>query len=158
GPILVGYLGVPHVLSARAHLAHYWNEWLGPVFGGHGPIEEPLPAGGNEATELLLMAISVAVAFAGAGLAYLMYYLERIPPERFSEALGGVPYRVALNKYYVDELYDLVFVRGTLLLSRAAAWFDLHVIDGIVNLSAVVVRETARFGGFLDDLIVDGAV
>jgi len=49
-------------------------------------------------------------------------------------------------------------VRGTLLLSRAAAWFDLHVIDGIVNLAAVMVREVSRLGGFLDNLIVDGAV
>jgi NADH-quinone oxidoreductase subunit L len=108
--------------------------------------------------ELLLMAVSVGVAFTGAGLAYLMYYRQRVRPEIFSEALGGVPYRVVANKYYVDELYDLVFVRGTLLLARAAAWFDQHVIDGIVNLSAVAVRETARLGGFLDNLIVDGAV
>jgi NADH-quinone oxidoreductase subunit L len=158
GSILVGYLGVPHVLSGPVHLPHFFNDWLAPVFGGHGPVEEHLPAGGNEAMELLLMAVSVGVAFTGAGLAYLMYYRQRVRPEIFSEALGGVPYRVVANKYYVDELYDLVFVRGTLLLARAAAWFDQHVIDGIVNLSAVAVRETARLGGFLDNLIVDGAV
>jgi NADH-quinone oxidoreductase subunit L len=158
GSILVGYLGVPHVLSGPIHLPHFFNDWLAPVFGGHGPVEEHLPAGGNEAMELLLMAVSVGVAFTGAGLAYLMYYRQRVRPEIFSEALGGVPYRVVANKYYVDELYDLVFVRGTLLLARVAAWFDLHVIDGIVNLSAVVVREVARLGGFLDNLIVDGAV
>jgi NADH-quinone oxidoreductase subunit L len=158
GSILAGYLGIPHVLSAPAHIPHYWNDWLAPVFGGHGPIEEHLPAGGDAALELLLMGVSVGVALAGAGLAYLMYYRKSIRPELFSEAASGAPYRLVLNKYYVDELYDLVFVRGTLLLSRAAAWFDLHVIDGIVNLSAVVVREVARLGGFLDDLIVDGAV
>ena len=157
GSILVGYLGIPHVLSAPAHIPHYFNDWLAPVFG-HGPIEEHLPAGGDAAMELLLMAVSVGVAFGGAGLAYLMYYRQTIRPDVFSEALSGVPYRVVLNKYYVDEFYDLVFVRGTLLLSRAAAWFDEHVIDGIVNLSAVVVREVARLGGFLDNLIVDGAV
>jgi NADH-quinone oxidoreductase subunit L len=158
GSILVGYLGVPHVLSGPIHLPHFFNDWLAPVFGGHGPVEEHLPGGGNEATELLLMAVSVAVAFSGAGLAYLMYYRRSIRPETFSEALGGVPYRMVANKYYVDELYDLVFVRGALLLSRAAAWFDQRVIDGIVNGSAVTVREIARLGGFLDNLIVDGAV
>ncbi len=158
GSIAAGYLGVPHVLSAPARIPHYWNEWLAPVFGGHGPIEEHLPAGGDAALELLLMAISVGVAFAGAGLAYLMYYRGSIRPALFSEAAGGAPYRLVLNKYYVDELYDLIFVRGALLLSRAAAWFDLHVIDGIVNLAAVVVREVARLGGFLDNLVVDGAV
>jgi NADH-quinone oxidoreductase subunit L len=158
GSILVGYLGVPHVLAAPAHIPHFFNDWLAPVFGGHGPIEEHAPAGGETAMELLLMAVSVGTALAGAGLAYLMYYRGTIRPEVFSEAAGGAPYRAVLNKYYVDELYDLVFVRGTLLLSRAAAWFDLHVIDGIVNLAAVIVREVSRLGGFLDNLIVDGAV
>jgi NADH-quinone oxidoreductase subunit L len=158
GSILVGYLGVPHVLSAPLHLPHYFNDWLAPVFGGHGPIEEHAPGGGNEGLELLLMAISVAVAATGAGLAYLMYYRRTIRPETFSELAGGAPYRVVLNKYYVDELYDLVFVRGALLLSRAAAWFDLHVIDGLVNLSAQTVVLISQLTGFLDNLIVDGAV
>ena len=104
------------------------------------------------------MVISVAVAATGAGLAYLMYYEGSIAPETFSELAGGAPYRAVLNKYYVDELYDRVFVRSVLLLSRAAAWFDQYVIDGIVNLSAVSVREISRLGGFLDYLVVDGAV
>ena len=104
------------------------------------------------------MVISVLVAAAGAGLAYLMYYKRSIAPETFSELAGGAPYRVVLNKYYVDELYDRVFVRGVLLLARVAAWFDQHVIDGIVNLSAVSVREISRLGGFLDFVVVDGAV
>src|SRR5213076_1397929 len=104
GAILAGWLGFPH--------HSLFEGWL----------------------ELALMAISVAVAFAGFGLAYLMYFRHRLRPETFSEALGGVPYRVVLNKYYVDELYDLVFVRGGLLLCRLIAWFDSHVIDGLVNL------------------------
>jgi NADH-quinone oxidoreductase subunit L len=157
GSIAVGYLGIPHVLSGPAHIPHFFNDWLAPVFGGHGPIEEHAAAS-ETATELLLMVISVVVAATGAGLAYLMYYRRSIAPETFSELAGGAPYRAVLNKYYVDELYDLVFVRGVLLLSRMAAWFDQHVIDGIVNLSAVSVREISRFGGFLDYLVVDGAV
>src|SRR5262249_47527681 len=131
--------------------------WLAAVFGGDGRIEEHA-AGSETAKELLLMVISVMVAATGAGLAYLMYYRRSIAPETFSELAGGAPYRVVLNKYYVDELYDRVFVRGVLLLSRMAAWFDQHVIDGIVNLSAVSVREISRLGGFLDFLVVDGAV
>ncbi len=160
GSVLAGYLGIPHALGGLAGIPHLFDDWLAPVFGGHGPAEgaEHVAHGGELAMELLLMAVSVGVALAGAGLAYLMYYRGTIRPETFSEAAGGAPYRLVLNKYWVDELYDLVVVRGTLLLSRAAAWFDQHVIDGIVNLSAVLVREVSRLGGFLDDLIVDGAV
>jgi NADH-quinone oxidoreductase subunit L len=104
------------------------------------------------------MAVSVLVAATGMALAYLFYGRPSTVPTRASEALGGVPYRLVLNKYYVDELYDLVFVRGTLALCRVAAWFDLHVIDGIVNLSAAVVRGVARVEGLFDQWIVDGAV
>ena len=75
------------------------------------------------------------------------------------EAYEGSEFHDRLQRArLVYTLYDLVFVRGVLLLSRAAAWFDQHVIDGIVNLSAVTVREISRLGGFLDDLVVDGAV
>jgi len=69
-----------------------------------------------------------------------------------------VPYRLALNKYYVDELYDLVFVRGVLAFCRFAGWFDLHIIDGVVNFAATVVRGVSALGGLIDAWIVDGAV
>src|SRR5207249_3792006 len=94
--------------------------------------------------ESLLMLASLAVAAGGIGLAYRMYASESLRPETFSEALGGRPYRAVLNKYWVDELYGLVFVRGTLLLCRAAAWFDLHVIDGLVNGVADVIQFVGR--------------
>jgi hypothetical protein len=38
-----------------------------------------------------------------------------------------------LRKLYFDELYGATIVRGTLALSRVAAWFDAHIIDGTVN-------------------------
>jgi NADH-quinone oxidoreductase subunit L len=81
-----------------------------------------------------------------------------VQPEAFSEALGGAPYRTVRDKYYVDELYGLVFVRGGVALCRAAAWFDAHIIDGLVNLSATIVRLVAGLSGAIDNWIVDGAV
>jgi len=63
-----------------------------------------------------------------------------------------------LNKYYVDELYQLLFVRGTLLVCTLAAWFDLYVIDGLVNLSAALTRAVSRLSGLVDVYVVDGAV
>ena len=38
-----------------------------------------------------------------------------------------------LNKYYVDELYDALFVEPTKRLGRKWDWFDRTVIDGIVR-------------------------
>jgi NADH-quinone oxidoreductase subunit L len=108
--------------------------------------------------EGILMLVSLGVAGSGIFLAYQMYLAKRLRPELFSEALGGLPYRAVLNKYWVDELNDLVFVRGVLLLCRATAWFDLHVIDGVVNLSAAMVRGWSWLSGLFDLYVVDGTV
>jgi NADH-quinone oxidoreductase subunit L len=151
GSIVAGFLWVPHLFLPFEH-------WLEPVMahhaaagGGHGP-------GAGLGLELALMALSVAVALAGIGLAYLVYGRGAIRPETFSDALGGVPYRVVLHRYWVDELYDLVFVRGGVLLCRLVAWFDLHVIDGVVNVSAAVTRGVSWVGGLVDLYVVDGLV
>jgi NADH-quinone oxidoreductase subunit L len=87
-----------------------------------------------------------------------MYYRGALSYALFSNALGGVPYRLVLDKYYVDEIYELIFVRGGLALCRLMAWFDGNVIDGIVNLAATLVRAFAWIGGQFDQWVVDGAV
>jgi NADH-quinone oxidoreductase subunit L len=38
-----------------------------------------------------------------------------------------------LNKYYVDELYDALFVEPTKRLGQLCDWFDRHIIDGLVR-------------------------
>ena len=49
-------------------------------------------------------------------------------------------YRASLNKYYVDDVYQLVFARGGVLLGNALWWFDAKVIDGIVNGTGWLAR------------------
>src|SRR5262245_468299 len=151
GSVLAGYLGIPH--------ASLFERWLEPVMGHHAVAEAAAHAGGGSlGLEFTLMGVSVLVAATGVYLAYLMYYRRSLRPETFSEALGGVPYRVVFNKYYVDELYGFVFVDGGIMLCRLAAWFDANVIDGIVNFSAAGVRVVARITGLIDNYVVDGAV
>ena len=74
------------------------------------------------------------------------------PARRASaSALGGVAVpRSCSTSTTSTSSTTLVFVRGTLALcARAAAWFDLHVIDGIVNLRG---RDRARRRARLDGL------
>src|SRR5205823_3701054 len=93
-PLLAGFFSKDAIL---------FEGWLEPVMGHHAAASAAHAETGGAGLEITLMAISVAVAFAGFGLAYLMYYRRRLRPETFSEALGGLPYRVVLDKYYVDE-------------------------------------------------------
>ena len=71
----------------------------------------------------------------------------------------GPLYRALLNKWYVDELYDLLFVKGLAkgggsLLAR----FDLAVLDGGVNGAGWFTRFSARASGLWDKWVVDLAV
>jgi len=81
----------------------------------------------SHAMEFLLMVLSVAVGLLGIFIARRAFEHRgavRDPIE------GGAPglHRVLLNKYYVDEAYDRVFVRGAALGGGNA----LHGIDRFV--------------------------
>jgi NADH-quinone oxidoreductase subunit L len=149
GAFPVGLLGLPAFLGH-----HRFVEWLEPVFGhGHGEAAHL-----SHETAIFLTLVSVAVALAGFGLAYLMYYRQTLAPERFSSLAGGLFYRLSYNKYYVDEIYQVIFVNGTLLLARIGSLFDQYVIDSIVDGSASLTRFISWLNGLFDNYIIDGMV
>ena len=79
-------------------------------------------------------------------------------PEKLAEDWGGV-YRLLYNKYYVDQLYDALFVNRTKDLATALGSFDRGVIDGVgVNGAGWVTRATSRVSMWWDSWIVDGLV
>lgn len=53
----------------------------------------------------------------GFSIAYLFYMLRPDLPKRLAEINAPI-YKFLLNKWYFDELYDLIFVRPTLRLAR----------------------------------------
>jgi NADH-quinone oxidoreductase subunit L len=173
GAVLVGFLNVPGALGG----SHVFETWLAPVLepgraaapadahAPHGAVatlehaaEETLHHVEHDPFEYILMGFSVLVALSGILLAWLLYLKKSIDPARFSEAWAGVPYRTVLNKYWVDEIYDAVFVRGTLGLARFLAAFDRIVVDGLVNGAATVTRWIAQADGAFDRYVVDGFV
>ena len=149
GSIFAGFLWIPHVFLPFEH-------WLEPVMVHHAAVAEAHE--GGVGLEIGLMALSVLVASMGIGLAWLMYAKKSIRPETFSEALGGAPYQLMLNKYWIDELYQATIVRGTLALASLCAWFDANVVDGIVNGAATTVRGISWLSGLWDSYVVDGLV
>jgi NADH-quinone oxidoreductase subunit L len=50
-------------------------------------------------------------------------------------------YRLLLNKYYVDEIYDATIVQPIRIVSQEGLWrgVDVHIIDGAVNGTASIV-------------------
>ncbi len=112
--------------------------------------------------ELALMAASVAVAAVGIFLALVLVRARATAASRraWPQRFPGV-YRTVSNKYYVDEVYEAVFVRGLAMGGGRAALggrrhgrgpdpqrrgrrrrgrsrgsprlFDQYVVDGLVN-------------------------
>jgi NADH-quinone oxidoreductase subunit L len=102
-----------------------------------------LPSEGAVAVNWGLAAATTVVALLGLGFASALYrqglpereYLTRVPPL----------YTLLEHKYYLDDLYEGVFVRAvTGQLAPATYWFDQRVIDGVVNGAALGTRRLSR--------------
>ncbi|MBF8286977.1 MAG: nuoL [Candidatus Rokubacteria bacterium] len=121
---LAGIVGVPSSQGTA------FARFLAPVL--------PLEHGGVVA--LALAAVSVVMAVGGVFFAWLVYGRGPVDVSRIGVPRNAV-HRIVLNKYYVDEIYDALFVRP---IYRLCLWcarvVDVKVIDGLVNgvASAVV--------------------
>ena len=100
---------------------------------------------------------SVAVGTLGIFLAFVVYSFGWINPDRVANAVKPL-YKFLQNKWYFDELYEATIINGSKALSRGLAWFDMHVVDGLVNLTAQIGVFVSFLVGKFDDYVVDGAV
>ena len=77
---------------------------------------------------------SLIIAILGAGLAYSIY-IRRQPKNETVGRTFPIPYKVFSRKYWMDELYERVFVVRVLVdgLFRMAQLFDTYIVDGLVN-------------------------
>ena len=130
--IVAGYVGVPPVL----HGSNAIQQFLTPA--AHEAESE---SQGTSSIEFILMLCSTGAAFLGLGLAYLFYVAKPALPEKLATRFHAL-YSIVLNKYYVDELYDMVIVWPIVTASRELFWkvVDTLMIDGIINGIGYVVR------------------
>ncbi len=128
--VIGGYVGLP----AHWLWGNRFEAFLEPVFAGARE-----PAHLSAATEYALMGASVLVAAVGLAVAYVFYIARPAVPAALAEKASGI-YDLIFNKYYVDELYELLFVRPTVALANWLwTFFDAGVIDGLVNGTAEAV-------------------
>jgi NADH-quinone oxidoreductase subunit L len=154
GPLIVlavfalgfGWLGIPEHFPGIGGLVPNWFH----DFVGHS-LPEGMTAAAAEFSWVPLLT-SLGVALGGLFLGWVVY--RKVPAgatDPLKKVLGPV-HTLLKNKYYFDELYDLIFV-------RPAKWFaekftflfmDRKVIDGILHL---VVRVTYFLGGVFREYI-----
>jgi NADH-quinone oxidoreductase subunit L len=132
----VGFLGLPHFLGSNI-FAHYLE--AGGISLAHHDSSDALAIG--------LAVLSLFVAGSGLGLGWLFYVKQPTWPALFVGRIQGV-YRLVLNKFKVDEYYDLIFIRPLVLSSLWVwKWVDAFLIDGIVNHVGRLTRLTGNVLG-----------
>ncbi len=112
----------------------------------------------SHAGEWVLLLVSILLALMGIGGATLLYRNKYRSPEEEARLYGAGFHKLLFNKFYVDEIYHRFIVQNAHRLFRASALIDRYIIDGVVNLSAYVLKVAAWSIGSLDTHLVDGAV
>ncbi len=125
--IVGGLMGIPEAL----HGSHMLKQFLAPVFAASDL--RILPHVISHETEYMLMAIAVLTIVILIFVARAKYVKNAEVPVPEGEKLSA-PHKLLYNKYYVDELYDTLFVKPIAWLSKQFhAIVELKFIDSIVN-------------------------
>jgi NADH-quinone oxidoreductase subunit L len=137
GAALVGLPGSPMMGNWFQHYIHFGTE--------------------QSESNLMVMFISVLVGASGIGVAYLIYVRGAVSADAIAERVSYL-YQVLLNKYWFDELYDVIFIKPFFALTRVAFAFDQWIIDGTVNGIAWITVLLSKLENLIDIYIVDGLV
>jgi NAD(P)H-quinone oxidoreductase subunit 5 len=120
---LIGLVGTPFnnyfeaFISAPGHVAEHAHEF--------------------DLNEFLVMAgSSVGIGLIGITLASLMYLTRKIDPSAIASKIPAL-YNLSLNKWYIDDIYNKVFVIGLRRVARQVMEVDYRVVDGAVNLTGL---------------------
>ncbi len=149
--VIGGYVGLP----AWTGLSNSFEHFLEPVLRVPEPLHEA--AAHSTGQEVLFTCLSVLIAGLGIFIAYRLYVVRPELPERIANRVRGL-YTLIYRKYYVDELYDAIFVNRTKDLGNACFYLDAKFVDGAVNGTASTTRGTATLSRIFDTYVVDGLV
>jgi NADH-quinone oxidoreductase subunit L len=132
--VVGGWIGIPAVFMENAHRL---SDFLSPVYAmSHLQTEMHL----SHATELALMA-GVLLLILVSIFSAMRLFAKSDLAEEHSSPLG----KILVNKWYIDELYDLVIVRPINHISSFfARIIDIKVIDGMVNGVGKLIHFSAR--------------
>jgi NADH-quinone oxidoreductase subunit L len=150
-----GWVSWPEILGGNSRFVHF----LEPVIAvPHAMRSEAVGGVTSRAGEVGLMLLSEGLVVLGIFFAWYIYIKRTELAGRFAKAFGGF-YTLVYHKYYVDEIYDALFVNRAKDLGLAFGAFDRYVIDGVgVNGAAWLARFASRISIWWDTWIVDGSV
>ncbi|UYZ61637.1 NADH-quinone oxidoreductase subunit L [Hymenobacter weizhouensis] len=145
-----GFLNAPLVLGRG-----YLSDYLAPLFTYSQRLN---PAAFNvevdHATEYLLIGLSVGAGVLGIAFAYVQYVSRGVRPAEDASQRGFLE-NLVYHKYYIDELYNTLFVRPVMGLSRG---LFRYVENGIIDPIVTSFGRLTMGGGQLLRYVQTGSV
>ncbi len=122
--VIIGFMGLP------------WDSKISNLLD---PEEAETAAKAFELNEFLPLAIaSVLIASAGIIIAYQAYFVKKINLSvLFAEKFPTIN-KFLSNKWYLDDINEKLFVKGSRKLAKEVLEVDSKVVDGVVNLTGLV--------------------
>jgi NADH-quinone oxidoreductase subunit L len=162
--VVAGFVGVPPdfpifgaIFSPEHNFFHHLVVYALPYMenGGYEVFHVDAPA-----FNWFPVATSFVVALGGLYVGYLLYWrkpLEAGQDDPLIAILGQPIYTTLQKRYYMDDLYDLIFVRPLHWISRQVIWFlDKGIIDGILHAIARFFVLLGDFIKVMNAWLIDG--
>ena len=151
---------IPSFSPASAHHGWFYHLIQAPVSAVATQLGHPvylMTEHAEHTAHVSGLIISIILALSGITFAFILYFWKKVDVDALSQKIKPF-YNLSFNKYYVDEIYQATVIRGLLVWNDFLSWFDNRIIDGLVNLSATIIRVFSVVDGWLDKYIVDGLV
>jgi NADH-quinone oxidoreductase subunit L len=153
--IFAGFVGVhpdfPILGGLFSSAGNPFHDFVGATL-----IEHPESIGFN----LFPVLVSFVVALGGLGAGWWLYW--RVPLAAGQEdplvSILGPMYATLRNRYYLDELYQIVFVRPAQWFARSVVseFIDLGIIDGFLHLVGRIATWIGDLIKLLNMWLIDG--
>ncbi len=140
GAIGAGYLG----FGENSWFHHFVGQVTDPGFakateeaaraGASLTVEPEAPA---RVSSAVMMTISSILAFAGIGIAFYFYKVNRAASAAAAKTFAPLV-NFLYNKWYIDEIYSALLIKPLWYLAHLLRYFDQYVIDGLVFIVAFI--------------------
>ena len=122
--VIIGFMGLP------------WDSKFANLLD---PEEAEIAAKAFELKEFLPLAIaSVVIASTGIIIAYQAYFVKKINLSILFAEKFPIINQFLSNKWYLDDINEKLFVKGTRKLAKEVLEVDSKVVDGVVNLTGLL--------------------
>ncbi len=137
---LIGLVGTP-----------FHNYFEAFIHAPNEAVQLAAEAGQETLSEFYVMAgSSVGISLIGISIAVLMYLQRKVDPGAIAAKIPFL-YQLSKNKWYIDEIYNEFFVKGSRRLARQVLEVDSKVVDGVVNLAGLATLLTGEGLKYLEN-------